>query len=146
MQIAKSTMLNNISRDDGTSVTNNNSQPPLHPNLQGSGSQSIPCDSAQCEQRAVSWVDFRFFCVDHLVSHCYDRLEECERAGSTHRTAREERQRQLSSRFLDECSARIASLLITHTELENIERARLLDILLWANELDRKQRSSQTPI
>jgi len=126
-------------------MTNDGSQLPLHPNLNGAGRQSIPCESAQCSQRAVSWVDFRFFCIDHLVSHCYDRLEECERVGSTHRAWSDNPQNQMNARFLEECSARIATLLITHSTLENIERARLLDILLWANELDRKLRSSQFP-
>jgi len=126
-------------------MTNDGSQPPLHPNLNGTARQSIPCESPQCSQRAVSWVDFRFFCIDHLVSHCYERLEECERAGSAQRMWSDSPQGQLSAQFLEECAARIATLLITHTALENIERARLLDILLWANELDRKRRSAQFP-
>ena len=126
-------------------MTNDGSQLPLHPNLNGTGRQSIPCESAQCSERAVSWVDFRFFCIDHLVSHCYDRLEEYERAGALQKLWSDSPQNQLSARFLEECAARIATLLITHPTLENIERARLLDILLWANELDRKRRSTQFP-
>lgn len=126
-------------------MTNDGSQPPLHPNLDGAGRQSIPCESAQCKQRAVSWVDFRFFCVDHLVAHCYERLEEYERAGSLQRLWSDDPEDQNGARFLEECAARIATLLMTHATLENIERARLLDILLWANELDRKRRSSQFP-
>jgi len=108
--------------------------------------KSIPCDSAQCSQRAVSWIDFHFLCVGHLVSHCYDRLEEFERAGNEHKTAGEDGKSQSVSDFVEDCSAKIASLLITHPGLENIERARLLDILLWANELDRRRRSSQFPV
>ena len=138
-------MLNNASREDGHSVTKDDSQPPFHPgDGQASTGRSIPCDSAECSQHAVAWIDFRFLCVAHLVSHCYDRLEEYERAGSAHAAAIHDAKGQPNSNFLEDCPARIASLLITHAGLENIERARLLDILLWANELDRKRRSSSS--
>jgi hypothetical protein len=84
--------------------------------------------------------------VDHLVSHCYERLEEFERAGSVQKTKSADAKTQSGPDFLEDCPAKIASLLITRTGLENIERARLLDILLWANELDRRRRSSQFPV
>jgi hypothetical protein len=139
-------MWNSISRENGHSVTRDDSQPPLHPaDSHASSGKSIPCDTDQCSQRAVSWIDFRFLCVGHLVSHCYDRLEEYERAGTTHRIPSDDGKSQFHD-FLEDCPAKIASLLITHAGLENIERARLLDILLWANELDRRRRSSQFPV
>lgn len=139
--------MNNISRENGPSMTRDDLQPPFHKgNAQASTGKSIPCDSAECSEHAVSWIDFRFLCVGHLVSHCYDRLEEYERAGSAPRAATEEGKSSAGPSFLEDCPAKIASLLITHTGLENIERARLLDILLWANELDRKRRPSQFPI
>ncbi|HTX16265.1 MAG TPA: hypothetical protein VMD77_13285 [Candidatus Baltobacteraceae bacterium] len=138
-------MLNNISRENGHSVTNEGTQPPpLHRGDAQAAGKSIPCDSAECPEHAVSWIDFRFLCVGHLVSHCYDRLEEYERAGSTHRTEHDAKT-QTDSKFLEDCAAKIATLLITHTNLENIDRARLLDILLWANELERKRRPPQFP-
>ena len=80
------------------------------------------------------------------MSHCYDRLEEYERAGGMHRMGSDDGKTHFGPDFLEDCPAKIASLLITHSGLENIERARLLDILLWANELDRRRRSSQFPV
>lgn len=140
-------MLNSISRENGRRMTRDDLQPPPHPdNARASAGKSIPCDSAGCSEHAVSWLDFRFLCVGHLVSHCYDRLEEYERAGATHKILSDEAKNQAGPGFLEDCSAKIASLLITHTGLENIERARLLDILLWANELDRKRRPSRFPV
>lgn len=133
-------ILSNISGQHGASVVKNNPQPPLQPgDPQAMTDKPIACDVSGCPQPAISWMDFRFLCIGHLVSHCYDRLEELEHAGTARPT-------ELQSGFLDECSARIAALLVTHTALENLERARLLDILLWANELDRKRRSSRFPI
>ncbi|HEY6467605.1 MAG TPA: hypothetical protein VIY69_16505 [Candidatus Acidoferrales bacterium] len=40
--------------------------------------------------------------------------------------------------FLEECTSRVAGFLMGRPELQNIERARLLDVLLWAAELDGK--------
>jgi len=77
------------------------------------------------------------------VSHCYDRLEEFERAGSIQKTTSADAKTESCLDFLEDCPAKIAGLLITHAGLENIERARLLDILLWANELDRRRRTSR---
>jgi hypothetical protein len=37
--------------------------------------------------------------------------------------------------FLRECAARAAKLLLIGQELQNADRARLFDIMLWANEL-----------
>lgn len=140
-------MWNNISREDGHSVTRDDSQPPLHPHdAHAFTGKSIPCDSAQCSQRSVSSIDSRFLCLSHLVAHCYDRLEEYERAEDAHRMTSGDGKREPASDFLEDCPAKIASLLITHAGLQNIDRARLLDILLWANELDRKRRPSQFPI
>lgn len=128
-------------------MTKDDLQPPFHAgNAQAAAGKSIPCDSAECSQQAVAWIDFRLLCVGHLVSHCYDRLEEYERAGSVRRTESEDGKTHHSSDFLDNCPAKIASLLVTHVGLENIERARLLDILLWANELERKRRHSEFTI
>lgn len=69
--------------------------------------------------------------MDHLVSHCYDRLEEFERAGSVQKTTSADAKTQSGPDFLEDYPAKIiAGLLLTHAGLENIERARLLDILL----------------
>lgn len=137
----------NISRENGHSMTRDDLRPPFPAgHTQASTGKSIPCDSAECSEPAVSWLDFRFLCVGHLVSHCYDRLEEYERAGGMHRMGSDDGKTHFGPDFLEDCPAKIASLLITHSGLENIERARLLDILLWANELDRRRRSSQFPV
>jgi len=42
--------------------------------------------------------------------------------------------------FLEECHSKIASVLIAGSGFTNMERARLLDILLWASELTEKRR------
>ena len=103
----------------------------------GSG-KSKTCAETGCSQHAILLLDKRSFCAEHLASHCYSRLQECEQGEATPFSATEA---AISSDtvFLDECRTKLASLLVVYTRLTNIERARLLDILLWASELAEKQ-------
>ena len=89
----------------------------------------IRCDECSPRQAAVSSVELRFFCLNHLVDYCYRRLEECEKAlagGQSRESVRS---------FLRECATQAAKILLIQRQLQNVDRARLLDIVLWANEL-----------
>ncbi|HTR48846.1 MAG TPA: hypothetical protein VMM16_15805 [Verrucomicrobiae bacterium] len=100
------------------------------------------CAETGCSQDAILLLDGRSFCAEHLVSHCYSRLQECEQGeGSPRSTA--EAAMSGDTAFLDECRTKLASLLVVYTRLTNIERARVLDILLWASELSEKQREQR---
>jgi hypothetical protein len=89
----------------------------------------IRCDECSPRQAAVCSVELRFFCLNHFVAYCYKRLEESEKA-LRHRS-------RLDSvpGFLRESATQAAKLLLIQRELQNMDRARLLDIVLWANEL-----------
>jgi len=91
----------------------------------------IRCDECAPRQAAVCSVELRFFCVSHFADYCYRRLEECEKALD------DRRHRELESvrAFLRECATQAAKLLLIGRELQNVDRARLFDIMLWANEL-----------
>ena len=91
--------------------------------------RSIRCDECGSEHAAVCSVELRFLCMNHFVSHCYQRLGEYENA------LRGSHSPESARRFLQECAAQVAKLLLTGHELQNIDRARLFDIMLWANEL-----------
>jgi hypothetical protein len=89
----------------------------------------IRCDECASRQAAVCSVEFRFFCMNHFVDYCYRRLTECENAlGNGQR-------REPIRGFLRECATQAAKLLLIGRELQNVDRARLFDIMLWANEL-----------
>jgi len=89
----------------------------------------IRCDECSPRQAAVCSVELRFFCVNHFVAYCYQRLEESEKALSGRESGESVRS------FLRECATQAAKLLLIRRELQNVDRARLLDIILWANEL-----------
>jgi hypothetical protein len=99
--------------------------------------RQIRCDYSDCALPAVLRLDVHFFCLDHLVSHCHTRLQACQQERS--RLAGLPACRQASVNcFVDECASKVAAFLVARTELPNIDRARLLDVLLWATELDGK--------
>jgi hypothetical protein len=89
----------------------------------------IRCDECAVRQAAVCSVELRFFCVNHFVDYCYRRLTECEKALG------DGRRRESVRDFLRECATQAAKLLLIGRELQNVDRARLFDIMLWANEL-----------
>jgi len=89
----------------------------------------IRCDECAPLQAAVCSVELRFFCVKHFADYCYRRLAECEKALD------DGRQRESVQDFLRECATQAAKLMLIGRELPNVDRARLFDIMLWANEL-----------
>lgn len=89
----------------------------------------IRCDECDSRPAAVCSVELRFFCVNHFVDYCYQRLAECEKALGASRG------RESVRGFLRECATQAAKLLLIGRELQNVDRARLFDIMLWANEL-----------
>lgn len=88
----------------------------------------VRCDECAVRQAAVCSMELRFFCMNHFVDYCYQRLAECEKALGAGR-------RRNVRDFLRECATQAAKLLLIGRELQNLDRARLFDIMLWANEL-----------
>jgi hypothetical protein len=82
-------------------------------------------------------LDMHLFCLDHLVSHCLDRLQACQSEICANHVPPDE-SLYSNNCFLEECTSQLAGFLMARTELENYDRARLLDVLLWAAELDTK--------
>jgi hypothetical protein len=97
-----------------------------------SAGKLMRCHQAACEREADSFLESKFLCLTHFISYCYERLEECQTSpfGSVD-SARAE----ADTRFLRDCCARAASLTPLVRDMDNLERARLFDIFLWASEL-----------
>jgi hypothetical protein len=92
----------------------------------------IRCDTERCGRPAMCTLDLQFFCVDHFIAHCYERLNQCRPFpyGDP-----DDRAADSTDRFLQQCSDQAANLLRPLRGLDNLDRARLFDILLWASEL-----------
>jgi len=116
-------------------------QSPARPSgLSPGHSAAAKCNLSGCSERAILELDLRPLCLEHLVSHCYFRLQECEQGDGFEPPAGETRAQVSAEVFLQECHSKIASVLIAGSGFTNIDRARLLDILLWASELTEKRR------
>jgi hypothetical protein len=72
--------------------------------------------------------------VEHFVAQCYQALERMERLTSQARTLRGPAGEEVRA-FLDECSLQALRVCLGSENLSNLERGRLLDVLLWAGEL-----------
>lgn len=95
-------------------------------------SKVIRCHHESCKAPSTVFVEGRLFCLTHFISYCYERLEDCH-AGSLRRTDAANADAEV--RFLREACERAANLVPPVRGLDNLERARLFDIFLWASEL-----------
>jgi hypothetical protein len=94
------------------------------------------CDTGNCGRPAMSSLELKHLCVDHFIARCYERLSVC----SANRFADTDEAASVSiNRFLHSCAQQAAGLVHPVRGLDNLERARLFDILLWASELATKR-------
>ena len=91
------------------------------------------CCEGACDNAAATSLDQQALCLNHFLLRCYAGLEAVDPRGQK---SREERVDLASMRaFIEECSHKALEVSLQHENLTNLERARLLDILLWASEL-----------
>jgi hypothetical protein len=95
--------------------------------------QAEECSRMNCRKRAVTRVGEENFCFDHFCSRCYELLE---RADAPLPLAMGDYAALAALLYrLDECAQRALEISLGETELNNLDRARLLDILLWSGDV-----------
>ena len=92
------------------------------------------CDAPDCLSSAAGALEQQAWCVEHFLARSYAGLEKMEQLISRSFT-REERGCQQAHAFLEECSLQTLQVCLRSERLSNLERGRLLDVLLWAGEL-----------
>jgi len=99
----------------------------------GPMSRKRNCSAISCSSASVVSLDKQDFCLNHFLNYCYQELE-----------AVDPRSRRLPSTsanlaamraFIEECSRKALDISLHSEKLSNLQRGRLLDILLWAGEL-----------
>jgi hypothetical protein len=94
---------------------------------------SLNCATEACVEAAVASLDERQVCRGHFVAGAYRHLESI--AAQIHEPHFHSQHGESASRFLEQCM-REATCIACAVEIpNNLERAQLLDILLWASEL-----------
>lgn len=91
------------------------------------------CAEQSCGRASIALLNQRDLCLEHFLVSCYENLERLDPRGrsfSSHPI-------DLASMraFIEECSRKALDISLHSTELTNLDRGRLLDILLWAGEL-----------
>jgi hypothetical protein len=90
------------------------------------------CSVERCGMPGICWLEQRHFCLSHFIAHCYTRLQHCKRSPFADPDSASF---QSEDCFLKECTERAAELVCPLRGFDNLERARLFDIFLWASEL-----------
>src|ERR1041384_2562293 len=99
------------------------------------------CGRADCSERAVASLGEKEFCFEHFCMRCYELLEQSHR-GAELACSSEDFSDELFA--LDELARRALEVSFSRLALNNLDRARLLDILLWAGELTSNLRHRRT--
>jgi hypothetical protein len=91
------------------------------------------CNELSCGRASVVTLIHRDFCLEHFLLYCYEMLERLDPRG---RSIGSQPVDLASMRaFIEECSRKALDISLRSDNLSNLERGRLLDILLWAGEL-----------
>jgi hypothetical protein len=97
------------------------------------------CIFVDCDRDVVSSLGGPL-CRGHFISVCYERLVQYEGMHKDHTLTLEDS--ESTRRFIRECSRDAEEIEHTATDLDNLERAKLIDIIRSANDLGRHLRRS----
>lgn len=86
-----------------------------------------------CEGAGVAELAQQNFCVKHFIELCYENLQRIDPRGQ--QLGRIPLDMASLRGFVEECSRRALDVALRCESLDNLQRGRLLDILLWAGEL-----------
>lgn len=86
-----------------------------------------------CDGDAIAALAQQDFCVDHFIELCYENLHRIDPRGEN--PLRVSLELPALRALIEECSRRALEVAVHCQHLNNLQRGRLLDILLWAGEL-----------
>jgi hypothetical protein len=86
-----------------------------------------PCSRCGCSEPGVATFGAGTLCSEHFLVACYEALERLNARGATE--SREAR------RVVDACARGVLEVSLNAAELSNLQKARLLDVLLWAGDI-----------
>lgn len=91
------------------------------------------CTEKSCGRASVTSLSQQDLCLEHFLRSCYEKLERLDPRGSGFSSPPGDMASMRA--FIDECSRKALDISLHSKLLSNLERGRLLDILLWAGEL-----------
>jgi hypothetical protein len=91
------------------------------------------CSEEFCENSAVTRFVEHDLCLNHFVTRCYTDLERLDRRVRSRSWSVGEN--PVLKAFAEECSLKALEISLSGCATDNLQRGRLLDILLWAGEI-----------
>ena len=91
------------------------------------------CEEGYCANSAVIALESRHLCLDHFLACCYERLDRLE--PMVRSRSLEGAEILSADAFLKECSNLVLLICLRFENLSNLERSRLLNILLLSGDL-----------
>lgn len=98
------------------------------------------CSIVGCSQVGAASLDGEAFCREHFISVCYTRLDQYDEM--TRVPGRNVTDTESVRRFINECTRSADEIEHAGLNLDNLDRAKLLHIILSASELGRHLRRS----
>ena len=91
------------------------------------------CSRGGCAECAVTTLDTKILCSNHFLSACYEILKRLDdRLRTTPRGVAELRE---AKRITDDCARGVLEVSLHAEGLNNLQKARLLDLLFWASDI-----------
>ena len=91
------------------------------------------CTTITCAENGVVMLAGVTLCLEHFFQRCYGRLEGLDPVVRSE--TREDAIKDGAPKILEEVVKQVLIVCLQHKYLSNLDRSRLLDILLWAGEL-----------
>ena len=92
-----------------------------------------PCGRSGCSESGVATFGAETLCSEHFVVACYEVLERLDSGMGL--GARSATDAQEAKRVADECARGVLDASLNAAGLSNLQKARLLDVLLWASDI-----------
>ena len=91
------------------------------------------CHRSGCQRPVSTTFCQEALCLDHFCSRSYEILRALDKHNQLNATSRPATDEQLQ--IADECARKTLDICMSKMLLNNLERARLLDILLWCGDV-----------
>jgi len=90
-----------------------------------------PCGYSDCQEHRIASVGDEDLCCDHFVQRCYEVLQRIEAERAQRET---ESDHSSALARVNTCLQGALEVSLRSESLSNLQKARLLDIMLWAGE------------
>lgn len=98
------------------------------------------CKESGCPDAAIVLLGDDWFCGRHFIDRSYQQLEKI--SANLREPLYDEKNAEVSAKRLEECMRGAADIACRPAPPSNLEKARVIDVLLWSSELHGRLRRS----